>query len=181
MTDSAGTEPLPSFPYHPDPIATGSVIPSDTECASCGRRRGYVYVGPVYAVESLRQQLCPWCIADGTAAERYEAQFTEVDSGVTGEVARAIEGRTPGFSGWQQERWLVHCGDGAAFLGRVGAAELTAYPDAVEHLRMDLEWPGREPERFNRFLSAVDADDQPTAYLFRCRSCAEHLAYADFT
>jgi uncharacterized protein CbrC (UPF0167 family) len=117
-----------------------------------------------------------------SAAERYEAQFTEVDSGVAPGVARAIETRTPGFSGWQQERWLVHCGDGAAFLRRVGAAGLTAHPDAVEYLRLDLEWPRRRsPEAFDRFLAAVDADGQPTAYLFKCRTCGEFLAYADCT
>ncbi|WP_405729304.1 CbrC family protein [Streptomyces sp. NBC_01537] len=94
------------------------------------------------------------CIADGSAAERYEAQFTEVDSGVAPGVARAVETRTPGFSGWQQERRLVHCGDGAAFLGRVGAAGPAAHPDA---------------------------DGQPTGNLFKCRTCGEFLAYADCT
>ncbi|WP_406493391.1 CbrC family protein [Streptomyces sp. NBC_01604] len=31
------------------------------------------------------------------------------------------------------------------------------------------------------FLAALDAGGRPTAYLFRCRRCARHLAYADFT
>jgi hypothetical protein len=43
------TEPLPSFRYHPDPVATGSIEPSDAVCRCCGRARGYIYAGPVCA------------------------------------------------------------------------------------------------------------------------------------
>lgn len=175
------TEALPGFPYHPDPLGTGSVVASDAGCVCCGGRRGYVYAGPVYAVADLARKLCPWCLADGSAAERYEAQFTEIDGRVPPEVLRAVAERTPGFVGWQQERWLVHCGDAAVFLGRVGAAALAQHPDAVEHLRADLGWGGADEPGFGRFLSALDADGQPTGYLFRCRVCAGHLAYADFT
>jgi uncharacterized protein CbrC (UPF0167 family) len=176
MTDPTAAD-LPSFPYHPDPVATGSVVPSDTECLSCGRRRGYVYAGPVYAVADIGHELCPWCIADGSAAERYEAFFTEVDGQVPMDVVRVVAQRTPGFSAWQQERWLTHCGDAALFLGRAGVPELEPYPDAMETLREDLGSLGDT----EAFLAALDAEGQPTAYLFRCRHCERHLAYADFT
>jgi uncharacterized protein CbrC (UPF0167 family) len=172
-------EQLPAFPYHPDPVATGSIVSSDVRCSCCTRARGYVYAGPVYAIEDLRDRLCPWCIADGSAAARFEAQFTDVIDDLSGDRLIAITERTPGFSGWQQERWLVHCGDGAAFLGAVGAAELAEYPDAVESLRLELSsWP--EPQ-VDSYIKALTKDDQPTAYLFRCRVCDIHLAYSDFT
>ncbi|MCU9953286.1 CbrC family protein [Burkholderia pyrrocinia] len=32
---------LPAFRYHPDPLATGSVIRSDARCMCCGDARGY--------------------------------------------------------------------------------------------------------------------------------------------
>lgn len=171
MTDF-GPPPLPAFPYHPDPLATGSVVRSDAPCVCCDRRRGYVYTGPVYAVADLGRALCPWCLADGSAAERYEAQFTEVDGEVPMDVVRAVEQRTPGFAGWQQERWLTHCGDAAVFLGRAGVRELEPYADVLESLAADFG---------ESFLSALDAEGQPTAYLFRCWHCARHLAYADCT
>lgn len=163
---------LPVFTYHPDPLATGSVRVSDAECGCCGQARGYVYRGPMYAVDRV-EHLCPWCIADGTAAARYDANFTEVDEdeGVPDEVVELITRRTPGFGGWQQERWLAHCRDGAEFLGRAGAAELAAYPDLI------TDYPVDHP----RFLAALDKDGPPTAYLFRCRQCRTHLAYADTT
>jgi uncharacterized protein len=97
------------------------VVESDVTCLACGAARGYIYTGPVYAVEELVESFCPWCIADGTAAERFDAEFTDVGSyvpdDVPPEVLDEIAHRTPGFSGWQQEHWLYHCGDGAAFEG----------------------------------------------------------------
>jgi uncharacterized protein CbrC (UPF0167 family) len=82
-----------------------------------------------------------------------------------------ITRRTPGFAGWQQERWLVHCGDGAEYLGRADAADLAAHPDVRTDFPVDDEW----------FIAALNKDDPPTAYLFRCRKCRTHLAYADST
>ncbi|MEK2477369.1 CbrC family protein [Streptomyces noursei] len=32
-------------------------------CACCGRERGYIDKGPVYAAEEFKGRLCPWCIA----------------------------------------------------------------------------------------------------------------------
>jgi len=117
--------PLPAFKYHPDPIATGSVKASENVCVCCDRARGYIYTGPTYAEEELEEELCPWCIADGTAHAELDAEFVdregiggygeweEVSSTIVDEVAC----RTPGFSGLQQERWYTHCADAAEFVG----------------------------------------------------------------
>ena len=174
---------LPEFPYHPDPLATESVEASDTQCASCGQRRGFIYRGPAYSVEEVVDCLCPWCIADGTAAEKFAAEFTDVGWGVPPDVppsvVQEVATRTPGFSGWQQEHWLYHCGDGAAFLGRAGWVELQRYPEAIESLRQQVEvGASEEPESY---LRELDADGDTTAYLFQCRHCGSHLAYSDST
>ncbi|MEU9913259.1 CbrC family protein [Streptomyces sp. NPDC051001] len=163
---------LPVFRYHPDPLATGSVVPSEARCDCCGQHRGFAYDGPVYAVADPSGVLCPWCLADGSASERYEAQFTETEGRVPMEVRLEVDRRTPGFRGWQQERWLTHCGDAAAFLGRAGAADVRRHPDALADLAAEF---GQE------FCAALDAGGQPTAYLFACLHCDRHLAYADFT
>ncbi|MFJ5308612.1 CbrC family protein [Streptomyces sp. NPDC088350] len=174
--------PLPRFPYHPNPVATGSVTPSDEPCACCGQERGWLYTGPVYAADAPATGICPYCVALGTAADRYDACFADtVEGDVPQEVVTAILRRTPGFTAWQSPYWLTHCGDGAAFLGPAGTKELTAYPDAVDHLRRQCaawKWP---PGQVEEFLGSLDKDGGPTAYLFRCRVCETHLAYADFT
>ncbi len=178
----AVTEPLPEFPYHPDPLATGSVVVSGAFCACCGRARGYVYTGPVYAAGEP-DRLCPWCIADGSAARRYEAHFTADVAGdeVTGDVLVTVAERTPGFTAWQDGQWLVHCGDAGAFLGRAGVRELAGYPDALDSLQQDIRTWGWSDDQIDDFVGSLDSGGQPTAYLFRCRACAAHLAYADFT
>jgi uncharacterized protein CbrC (UPF0167 family) len=79
-------EPLPPFRYHPDPLATDSIELRDESCVACGRRRGAVYAGPVYAETDLDERLCPWCIADGTAAEGYGAEFIETGDDVADDV-----------------------------------------------------------------------------------------------
>jgi uncharacterized protein CbrC (UPF0167 family) len=100
---------LPTFKYHPDPVASGIFVPSETSCVRCGENRGWVYTGPVYAIEDYESCICPWCIADGTAHEQLDATFTDED-GIGGEgawdsvppdVIEAVACRTPGFSGWQ--------------------------------------------------------------------------------
>src|SRR5271166_4070637 len=109
------TTPLPFFKYHPHPLATGSVIASDDLCDCCKEARGYLYVGPVYGEEEVAH-LCPWCIVDGTAHARFGISFAdEAGIGCYGDwdavpqaVIDTVAYRTPGFSGWQQERWWTH-------------------------------------------------------------------------
>ena len=177
------TEALPAFRYHPDPRATGSVVPTEDACGVCGARRGLRYEGPVYAEADDETVVCPWCIADGSAAEALGAEFTDVGTavppGVPDEVLAAVARRTPGFSGWQQDHWLFHCGDAAAFLGPAGRAELDRHPDALEALRREGADRGWDAAQTADYLRALGRDDPPTAYLFACLHCRAHLAYTD--
>ncbi|MFD0117035.1 CbrC family protein [Streptomyces sp. NBC_00401] len=184
LRSRAVTEWLPEFPYHPDPVATGVVVPSEKTCVRCEQARGYIYTGPVYAVEEIKGLLCPWCVADGSAAERFDAHFTDgtwLGEDVPLEVFAAVDQRSPGFAAWQETQWFFHCGDGAAFLGRAGAGELAVHPEALEMLRREASGWGRPADQVEHYVGSLDKDGQATAYLFRCRVCAIHLAYSDFT
>jgi uncharacterized protein CbrC (UPF0167 family) len=170
-------ETLPNFKYHPDPVGTGSIVAEpDAPCLSCNRIRGYVYDGPSYSekYDHLEHSICPWCIADGSAAKKFDAEFgcagnlDDVDETVIDEIAH----RTPGFEAWQQEEWRSCCDDAAAFLGRAGAKELKGkFADAISAVEAD--WDGDWHD--------LSKDGQPTAYLFRCLHCKEYLAYVDQT
>ena len=146
---------LPVFRYHPDPESTGYVEQSAKECRCCGRSRGAVYVGPVYGADGLEEHLCPWCVADGSAARYFGAEFVDtgggVPPGIPAEVLDELATRTLGFAAWQPERWLYHCGDAAAFLG-------LASDDPAEL----------------RSLASVSA-----TYRFRCLHCRTELSYTD--
>lgn len=177
---------LPVFKYHPDPIATGSVKRSDAQCECCSQKRGFIYTGPTYCVEELSECICPWCIADGSAHAKFDAEFTD-SAGIGGRyhaqqvppaVVEEVAFRTPGFSGWQQERWLACCGDAAAFVGCAGHAELQSrFPDAIESIRSDSEMG----ENWQQFFEALNSEDSPTAYVFQCLHCGRHIGYADCT
>lgn len=164
---------LPTFVYHPDPVSTGSIVRATDVCARCGEARGFIYSGPSYAVDEI-EFICPWCIADGSAAREFNLVFGTVD-GAPGDVLRGVPDeivrRTPGFAGWQQERWLFHCSDGAEFHGRVGYQDVVGLPGVIESIVAD-GWR-------RDVLPDMSADGELTGYLFRCRHCSAHLAYAD--
>jgi len=174
---------LPVFKYHPDPLDTGSIVKSGKKCRCCGKKTGFIYAGPAYAEEELDQVICPWCIADGSAAERFDATFVD-ESGigdgevaVSSEVEEEISRRTPGFSGWQQERWLGCCNDAAAFLGTMGRSELEKLgPKALNAVRKECALQDQE---WADYLKALDRNKGPTAYLFRCLHCGGLRAYSD--
>lgn len=86
--------------------------------------------------------------------------------------------RTPGFSGWQQERWLVHCDDACAFLGPAGRQEKEGFKSQqlLDSLRDDMKMNERD---FQQYLGVLDKHRAPTAYLFRCLHCGQYLGYSD--
>lgn len=178
---------FPSFKYHPDPIASGSVEAREITCACCGEVKEYVYVGPVYAEADLEEAICPWCISTGLAHDKFGAEFTDIDAigdysitSIPMGVREEIAFRTPGFNGWQQERWLVHCDDANAFLGPAGRHELEALADhgLIDSLRADS---GMDESNFREYLDTMNKQTGPTAYVFRCLHCGQYKGYSDFS
>ena len=116
---------LPHFPYHRDPESSGSIRESDDACECCGKSRGVLYAGSVYARERP-ENLCPWCIADGSASEKYGAEFfdayfcdddlNEVDLPATNHLE--VFGRTIGFATFNPIGWWVHCDKPAEYVTR---------------------------------------------------------------
>ena len=179
--DEAVKDQLPTFRYHPDPIATGSVEASEHLCIICNKARGYIYTGPIYCEAEITGGICPWCIADGSAHAELGAEFTDragVGDGIPNSVLAEVAYRTPGYSGWQQELWFTHCNDATAFLGVVGRKELDALgPEAIASIQAST---GLEDDEWERFFERLDKDGSPTAYLFRCLHCGIYGGTTDF-
>jgi uncharacterized protein CbrC (UPF0167 family) len=175
---------LPVFAYHPDPLASGSIVPSDAKCLCCKKTRGYIYTGPAYCEDELTEALCPWCIADGSAHETFDASFTDeagFPDGIPESVIQEVAWRTPGFSSWQGGEWLTCCNDACAFLEPAGWAEIEArYPKAegvlTGYVVYKLEMSGSQVPRLIRSL---DREHGPTAYMFKCRHCDAMPCYLD--
>lgn len=174
---------FPVFQYHPNPIATGSVVTSDKQCKCCGQVRGYIYAASVYAESELNESICPWCVADGSAAEKFEATFADshplLDAGLSTDVVDEVTKRTPGYFSWQQEAWLSCCNDACEFHGDAPKDEVRSLPDdAVESLMSDL---GLDEEEWEAFVENYESGGDPAVYKFICRHCKTHLYNADFS
>lgn len=119
------TPKLPHFPYHRDPVASGSIRESDAACECCGQARGILYAGSIYSLPKVNA-LCPWCIADGLAADKYDATFFDAyfcDDDLNRvelppEYERAVFGCTIGFATFNPIGWWVHCGEPAEYITR---------------------------------------------------------------
>jgi uncharacterized protein len=180
-------ETLPHFRYHPDPVLTGLVHASATVCAGCNRARGYIYRGPVYAAHELNEQICPWCIADGSAAVKFGATFTDDDpllaiGDLDPAIADEVTKRTPGYIGWQQEAWLMHCNDACAYLGFPTHEELDGgLATAVATMTDDLGIPDKDWRMMQE--AYVPGGFQPQGrvglYKFRCLHCGTLLLACD--
>lgn len=87
--------------------------------------RGVLYAGNIYSRDRVKN-ICPWCIADGSAAEKYGAEF--FDAYFCDDELKVVEmpedaymkvfGRTIGFATFNPIGWWVHCNEPAEFVSR---------------------------------------------------------------
>lgn len=128
---------LPYFKYNPNAIELGIIKIEKTNCPVCKQDRNYTYNGPFYSVDEV-EGICPWCIKDGSAAKKYNGDFQDTESCESvdqEEYLIELTTMTPGYKGWQQERWLSHCGDFCALKSYVGWSQIK---DLKEELKNDL-------------------------------------------
>lgn len=176
---------FPTFKYHPYPTKTGSIEKSLITCQCCQTTSGYVYTGPVFSENELTDRLCPWCIAKGTAHIKYDASFTDSvnigDNGrwsnVSTKIKEEVAYRTPGFSGYKQEKWWTHCNDAAAFIGIANKDEITNYSD--EFINELIKESNYETNDWLFYIKYIVKNDFPVAYIFKCLHCGKIGGYSD--
>lgn len=175
------------FRFSPNAYELGLFEVEDGICQSCGFRRSMRYTSSFYSREDV-SYICPWCVADGTAARVFDGEFTDRASidGVphdrtmpitVDEVeAEEVATRTPSFPSWQQEEWRSHCGRPCAFLGDIGSSDLAPYleePDFLADVNGGLGW---NPDLIRTRLRAAG---DLAGYLFRCMTCGAHRLHVD--
>lgn len=172
---------LPGFRYHPNPVATGAIKSSDVTCVCCRQRRGFIYASSPYCKEDLTEKLCPWCIADGSAADKYSAEFTDgvslVRAKVPAQVVEEVCKRTPGFIAWQEELWLACCNDACAFLGDAAPEDLESL-QGEERQELLSEWEMSD-EDFDHLIGQYQPGGSTAVYKFRCLHCGRLRFYYD--
>lgn len=176
---------MPDFPYHPDPIKTETFVSSSDTCECCGWATGLIYRGPI-RFKSRKQpvsKLCPTCIEDGSAAEKFDVTFCDeiIGDDVPPQVAKQIMQRTPGFPSWRTTKWIAHCHDAAAFVGPYGWRGLRELDNLqlVTSLRENHD-DDFDDHEWERVSSSLHRDrGGATAMVFKCRHCEQLLGYVD--
>jgi uncharacterized protein CbrC (UPF0167 family) len=170
---------LPEFKYNPNAEKVGIIKREKTICPVCKTERDAVYVGPFYSVEEV-EGICPWCIKDGSAAQKYNGEFQDAascDSVDKEEYLTELTARTPGYSGWQQERWLAHCGDFCAFKNYVGWKEIEDLKgdltNDLDKIKTDYAVTQKELE------NSLKINGSMQGYLFQCIRCGKHRLTVD--
>ena len=134
-------------------------------------------MGSVYSTNDLDHALCPWCIADGSAASKLDAAFGELfgkhRASVSEAVASEVNLRTPGYVSWQGEFWLSHCGDACEFHGDASPADVA---DATAETKK--AWTEEYEQDEEGWLLATDGyrpAGNSALYKFVCRHCRQVL------
>jgi len=177
---------LPKFRYSPNAYELDLFEKKEGVCSVCNEKRAMKYTSSFYSIEEPKY-ICPWCIANGKAAEKYDGEFNDY-CGIEGispdpndpkpeipqELLLEITNKTPSYVSWQQEVWLTHCNEPCAFIGYVDADDIQPY---YEELREDIEtYTEFNPEMIN-YLSK---DDSVVGYLFQCLQCGKHRLHIDY-
>lgn len=177
------SESLPFFKYHPNPLETGNITVSNDICLCCNNKRGYIYQSSIYTSQDLVGSVCPWCIANGSAAEKFEAIFSDdsilVEEGISPEIIEEVTKKTPGYISWQQETWLTHCKDVCEFHGDAEEKEIENLDSETIH-RFFFENEIRD-EVGEIILKSYQKGGNPAIYKFVCRHCKEVKFYFDCT
>lgn len=72
------SDKLSVFKYHPNPIQTGNAKKEKFLCVCCEKEKMYSYEGNMYtALDLENKKVCLDCIHDGSAAKKFNAEFTD--------------------------------------------------------------------------------------------------------
>ena len=171
---------LPVFKYHPNCLENEVFEKVDkgeeVTCMCCGKHPEYYYSTMMYAKEDV-DCLCPECIADGSAAEKFAGEFIQDAERVENAEATAeLFTRTPGLMTWQGEHWLACCNDYCAFIAYVGAKELEKMGIAQEVFDDYAQRDEYDIEDVRKYLVK---DGSMAGYLFKCLHCGKHRIWVD--
>lgn len=173
---------LPSFKYHPNPINTGAIETTKEECECCGKSRGYRATSTIHSVDEV-ETICPWCIADGSAAKKFDGEFSDshplFSDGIRKDIIEEVCERTPSFISWQQERWLSHCDDACEFHGDAQKSDLEALSGEELHKFLAAEYI--KAEDWPNILQSYHKGSDLAIYKFTCRVCRENQFYTDYS
>lgn len=178
---------LPKFKYSPNAYRLDLFENVEGVCSICNEKRQIKYISSFYSIENP-EYICPWCIANGKASEKYNGDFNDYcgiegvspdpkapEPSIKKEHLIEITNRTPSYTSWQQEVWLTHCNEPCAFIGYADSKLIEPF---LDELKDDIENSGIPTEYITKGLTN---DSDLGAYLFQCLECGKHRLHVDFT
>lgn len=174
----------PQFKYHPNAYQLDLFVEVKGRCSVCHEERSLKYEASFYSEEDP-EYICPFCIADGRAAKKYQGEFNDY-CGIEGvspdpndpsptipkEMLLEICERTPSYISWQQEVWLSHCNEPCAFIDYADTKTIAPFR---EEIISELDSIGEET------LEYLSKDGDCVGYLFQCVQCGKHKLHVDFS
>lgn len=175
----------PNFKYHPNAYKLNIFEHEKGICSICNEERDLKYNCSFYSIDEP-DYICPWCIANGEAARKYNGEFNDFcsiegispdpsdpPSTVNTQHLNEICTQTPSYHSWQQEVWLVHCNEPCKF---IAYADSKMLKPIWNEIKADIEEQSYPLELIQDHLS-IDGD--LTAYLFQCIHCQQHRLHID--
>lgn len=178
---------LPQFKYSPNAYQLDIFEKVEGTCSICNEKRNIKYKRSFYAIEKP-DYICPWCIANGAAAKKYNGEFNDY-LGIEGvspdpsdpppslpkDLILEICNKTPSYFAMQSEQWLCHCNEPCAFLGYVDSNDIKPI---LEELKEDIEVNIGFPSEV--IINHLSKDSSfYKGYLFQCLKCKKHRLHAD--
>lgn len=180
--------PFPTFPLFADPVAEQSFKRSRKKCDCCAKSRGWIYTCSMYGPGDNDHTLCPWCIADGSAARKFKVSFQQAtifpiakgSPKLSRSDADLVEHRTPGFVTWQDHGWFICCGRACIYIGEASSKDLAGkWASAVPSM---FKGPGlkewSEQDKAN-LVKSIRRRGSPAAYIFKCQVCSKLQGFWD--
>ena len=168
---------LPKFKYHPEPIKNEVIEVSNEVCQCCETARGYIYTLPISSVEDV-DNICPWCIADGSVSQKFDAElvssYSLLDTDLSSEIIDELCQRTPSYLSWQEEVWLTCCNDACEFHGDASSKEIEQLD--LNQIREIANSTGFLLEELEIIIKNYQPRGNPAFYKFICRHC-HHIQY----
>lgn len=176
---------LPKFKYSQNAYNIDVFQNIEGICSTCNEERQIKYTSSFYSINEP-DYICPWCIANGKAAEKYDGEFNDYygienvssnssnsEAIIPKDLLLEITNKTPSYISWQQEVWLTHCNEPCAF---IGYADIKIIEPLLEELSSDIENSGYG---LDFIKSSLSKDGSLVGYLFQCVNCKKHRLHVD--
>jgi uncharacterized protein CbrC (UPF0167 family) len=171
---------LPIFTYNPHPLKNNCIIKSDKVCQVCNKKIGYIVTSIMATAFDNIYDICPWCIADGSACRKYNGEFVyyiENAKNISKEILDTISCKTVSFPAHQELTWLTHCNDGCEFHGFATPADFQSISREERNRLSKVEYLS---DIHIKELELEELEELPYCQKFVCIHCGEVKLSSDY-